>query len=156
MQLTDNFTLEEIWCHASTPDAVQTRTCEMLARMILQPLRNQMKLPIKITSGFRSAQAEGGAKNSEHFYINGEGAVDINISTPAPKINLTAFNWLATNCLYSIGQLIWYTETTHLHISLAGKRHQGELLMCTSKAAGAYKRITRASEIQPIDSRLKI
>lgn len=161
--LTKNFALEEIWAHDSRPTQDQARTCYVLARSILQPLRDYMSEPIKITSGYRAETIAGGAAKSEHFYgahansdlENYEGAVDINIGkAPNAGRNLLAFNWLANNCRYSLGQLIWYTETTHLHISLAGPRHIGELLVCTSKKAHTYKAIGKASEISQYDKRL--
>lgn len=152
MKLTANFSLEEFGL--PNPSYNQTRTATLLAVMILQPLRNYMGQPVKITSGYRAAPVAGGASDSEHFYLRDEGAVDINIGTPNVKDNLKAFNWLATNCLYSIGQMIWYIETTHLHISLASLRNQAELLVCTSKANHQYKRIARSSEIPPLDKRL--
>lgn len=153
MQLTPNFSLAEVWCHKSTPNEVQIRTAYLLARLILQPLRDYINEPISITSGFRSAPVPGGSATSEHLYIGQSGAIDINIGKPTPARNLHAYNWLAQNCLYSIGQLIYYTETTHLHVSLADK-HQGQLLVCRSKTGHDYVAIKRSSEIQRYDPRL--
>lgn len=154
MQLTPNFSMAEVWAHNSTPNEAQARTAYLLARLILQPLRDYINEPIRITSGFRPAPVAGGSATSEHLYIGQAGAVDINIGAKqTPARNLHAFNWLAENCRYSIGQLIYYTETTHLHISLAGK-HQGQFLVCRSKANADYINIKRASEIQRYDPRL--
>lgn len=153
-QLSRNFTLAEVWKDAGTPTANQIRTCKMLVISILQPLRDFIGLPITITSGRRSVVPAGSSTTSEHFYNGDDGAIDINVGPkPSAGLNLQVFNWLATNCRYSIGQLIWYTETTHLHISLAG-RHVGELLVCTSKTNHEYKRVSRASEIAQYDKRL--
>ena len=154
MQLTRNFTMAEVWKSTETPSTNQIRTAQMLAQMILQPLRDFVGKPIIITSGKRAAAIAGGAENSEHLYLGNDGAADLNIGDHTVLINLGAFDWLAKNCLYGIGQLIWYTETTHLHVSLAG-RNQSELLVCTSQANHRYSAIKRASEIATFDKRLQ-
>jgi uncharacterized protein YcbK (DUF882 family) len=69
MQLTPNFSLSEFRskCGANFPDLV-LKNIQDLARA-LQIIRNEIRVPITITSGYRSPehnQSIGGAQNSMH------------------------------------------------------------------------------------------
>lgn len=153
MQLTRNFTLAEIWANSETPNSNQIRTCQIIAQTILQPLRDFVGAPIRITSGKRSTVPQGGAENSEHFFNGNDGAVDINIAPIDVATNFRAFDWLMKNCRHGVGQAIWYCETTHLHISPAG-RNQSEFLVCVSKANHRYNAIKTAADLKTYDPRL--
>ena len=87
MNLTDNFTLKELTQSQTalrndidnTPNEQQINNLQNLCEKILQPLRNHYKLPIKVTSGFRSEQLAtmiGSKPTSQH--CQGE-AVDFEI-----------------------------------------------------------------------------
>lgn len=156
MRLTDNFTLSEF----SVPiDSTKERTAYMLALTILQPLRDKFG-PLVITSGYRNPAHNkkiGGAAKSEHCYgDNGagfekyEGAVDISIKDHRTRAK--AFQFVLDNMPYGFGQLIWYTGTTHLHISLAGPRNQGEALVKAKD--NSYKLVTSAEDIKDYDNRI--
>lgn len=79
MNLTKNFTLEEL-CSSPTakrlgipnvPSATGKSKLSMLAKNILQPIRDAYGKPIVVTSGYRCVKANeavGGAKNSDHVY----------------------------------------------------------------------------------------
>lgn len=87
MQLTKNFSLEELTFSRTaarkgwdnTPNDTQRARLELLCVRILQPLRNHLRVPVVVTSAFRSKKvnkATGGALNSQH--LNGE-AADIHV-----------------------------------------------------------------------------
>ncbi|WP_193069536.1 D-Ala-D-Ala carboxypeptidase family metallohydrolase, partial [Pseudomonas sp. K5] len=73
MQLTPNFTLEEMTATATGLPNVANRTERAallaLAEHVLQPLRDALGKPVYITSAFRSAavnRAVGGVAGSQH------------------------------------------------------------------------------------------
>lgn len=161
----DSFPLKEIF-GTRIVDDWQTRTAECLKLFVLQPLRNKFGEALPITSGFRTPDeslAAGGAASSEHDWGHGRtgrdrldwrGAVDI-----APKVSvvkrLEMYKWLMVNCSTVVGQVIWYVETGHIHISLATPLHQGEFLCCVSKKTKDYRRITSTQQIVALDGRLR-
>lgn len=78
MNLTANFTLEELiasetarkngW--SNLPDATCVSNLYSLCSIVLQPLRDFVKVPVIVTSGYRSAQlntAVGGVSDSYHL-----------------------------------------------------------------------------------------
>lgn len=76
MRLSPNFTLEELTRSAShpeirnVPDMAQLRNLVLLCVRILQPLRDAIGRPVRITSGFRCPKlnkAVGGATTSRHL-----------------------------------------------------------------------------------------
>lgn len=89
MRLTEHFTLEELTRSATaeieridnTPDKTSTDNLEILARNVLEPARQELKRPLIINSGYRSAtlnKAVGGKTNSYH--LTGQ-AADIHSSS---------------------------------------------------------------------------
>ena len=83
MKLTKNFTLDEFVISQTairngiinTPNSDVIKNIKVLCVNILQPLRNKLKEPIIITSGYRSEKLNriiGGSKNSQH--VIGEAA----------------------------------------------------------------------------------
>ena len=75
-----------------------------LVHNILEPLRKEMGLPLKISSGYRSPQlnkAVGGVSNSQH--MKGE-AADLCIDGDIQK-GKRWFEWIKTHCEFD--QLIW-------------------------------------------------
>ena len=92
MQLTPNFTLEELTASGTaarlginnTPDAIQISNLRRLAYM-LQELRNMFDAPIFINSGFRNKelnQAVGSSSSSQHLKAC---AADIRVSGYTPR-----------------------------------------------------------------------
>ena len=92
MQLTPNFTLEELTASATaarlgidnTPNAVEISNLRRLAYM-LQELRNMFGVPIFINSGFRNKelnQAVGSSSSSQHLKAC---AADIRVSGYTPR-----------------------------------------------------------------------
>ena len=89
-QITKNFTLEEL-SHSNTavargienvPDVQQQLNLTVLAKRLLQPLRDIYNEPFIINSGFRSQEtnkAIGGVPNSQH--TKGQ-AADVQVKDP--------------------------------------------------------------------------
>lgn len=78
MNLSEHFTLEELekstkasyYGITNKADENAIANLRLLVDHILEPAREQLKLPIKVNSGFRSARVNelvGGAKNSNHM-----------------------------------------------------------------------------------------
>lgn len=78
MKLTKNFSLDELTqSNTATrlginnePDEQTIQNLKLLCEHILQPLRDAIGTPIRITSGFRSLQLNtkiGGSKTSDHM-----------------------------------------------------------------------------------------
>lgn len=85
MQLTKNFTLSEFNKHGFALNEKILKNIQALANN-LQVLRDEVKKPIKITSGYRNAEYNAkikGAKNSRH--ITGE-AADFKIEGYSPEL----------------------------------------------------------------------
>jgi zinc D-Ala-D-Ala carboxypeptidase len=104
MQLTKNFTLEELTRSSkakalridNSPNPEQLANLKALAENILQPLRYSLGFPINITSGLRVPAlnaAVRGSKTSQH--TKGE-AVDIKVSGK----NKVIFDWIVNNLDY--------------------------------------------------------
>ena len=77
MKLSKNFTLEELTLSQTAvrrglknqPTADEIKYLERLCKEILQPLRDRVKKPIRISSGFRSNSVNkliGGSHTSQH------------------------------------------------------------------------------------------
>ena len=120
MDLTDNFTLEEL-CRTSkpydnTPNESQVEALRSLAENVLQPLRNLYGKPIKVNSGFRSAKvnkAVGGSPTSQH--LRGE-AADLNCEN-----NKKLYELILNNLEYD--QLINEHDYSWIHVSFTTRRN---------------------------------
>jgi zinc D-Ala-D-Ala carboxypeptidase len=77
MKLTANFSLVEMtksdtalrYDIDNTPDAEQLENLTILCECVLQPVRERFGMPVKVNSGFRSAEVNtkvGGSKTSDH------------------------------------------------------------------------------------------
>lgn len=86
--MTPNFTLEELTRSSTAdmrgisnePGKTETANLQRLADTILQPLRDHIKQPIVITSGYRASEVNkivGGSKRSQHMLGQ---AADIRVS----------------------------------------------------------------------------
>jgi uncharacterized protein YcbK (DUF882 family) len=84
MRLTNNFKLQEFGCRdGSLPEGELLENCRELAEN-LQVLRDHIKKPINIISGYRPPAYNtkiGGAKKSQHLLAR---AADIKVSGMAP------------------------------------------------------------------------
>lgn len=147
MKLTNNFTLEELY-HSATadrkgidnfPSPIVQQNLRMLAERILQPIRNEYKHAIIITSGYRCAalnKAVGGAKTSQH--LTGC-AADIKCTHTSKAYLFRLILRMIREGRIVVGQLIWEhgsaDEPSWIHISLptATKRNQILYLYTTQR-----------------------
>lgn len=109
MKLTENFTLSELTkanpAHGidNTPTQEAIENLKLLAEKVLQPIRDHFKIPVIVTSGYRSVEynkAIGGSQKPLSQHTKGQ-AVDIDLG---PK-NREVFEWIVDNLEWD--QLIW-------------------------------------------------
>jgi uncharacterized protein YcbK (DUF882 family) len=85
MQITENFNLNEFNSKCGRPMPANVRANIIELAKNLQVLRDEVKAPITITSGYRSPERNAkikGAKNSQH--VQGT-AVDLKVQGLTPK-----------------------------------------------------------------------
>ena len=139
MNITKNFTIEELNPHNFKLSLKHTINLEHLAYYTLQPLRDYINTPINITSGFRSVKYNdsiGGVKNSQH--TQGE-AVDFVTNNPNDLI--TIFNEIDNIPKISYDQIIlYYTQGNPkphwIHISQHHIYNREEKLTCMIQKNG--------------------
>ena len=122
LKLTANFSL---WEFIYSEDAIkyglmdkqlsisekEILNLKRLCQNVLQPLRNELKLPIRINSGYRSLELNEkikGANNSDHLYGK---AADIYI----PGRMEMAFSFIRNRCKFK--QLISEFNLQWIHVS---------------------------------------
>lgn len=130
-RLSNNFYLEEFVVsqtaerhgYKNEPNAKQIENLKLLCANILQPLREIIKVPIFINSGFRSFDvnaAVGGRFNSQH--LEGKAADFV-----VPSMNLVdVFNIILQKL--SFDQLI-YEFGKWIHVSWNGEKNRNEVLL---------------------------
>lgn len=143
MQLSENLSLTEMISSDSAkrkgidnhPNPQQTENLQLLATKVFQPIRDHFKVPIHISSGFRSIalnKSIGGASSSQH--CTGE-AMDIDMDGSSIK-NKQIFDWIRSNLKFD--QLIWEFGTdnnpdwVHVSYSHTGKQ-RGQILKATKQ-----------------------
>jgi len=108
------------------PNAEQIENLKQLAEHIFEPIRNNFRVPIYISSGFRSVELcnliKGAAKNSQHS--RGE-AIDIDMDGHSHDItNADIFNYIKGHLKFD--QLIWEHGTDKnpdwVHVSYTTKK----------------------------------
>lgn len=85
MQLTKNFTLDEFNCHDGTVVPPSLRQNVRVLANSLQALREHLKEPIHVNSGYRTVtynQSVGGKPNSMHLQAK---AADITVKSKRPR-----------------------------------------------------------------------
>lgn len=130
MNLSENLTLSEVIRSESAkryqitnmPTDEHLSNLKQLAKNIFQPIRDHFNVPIRISSGYRSAALNkkiGGAANSQHS--TGQ-AIDIDM-IGTEVTNADIFNFAKDNLKFD--QLIWEfgndTEPDWVHISWSKK-----------------------------------
>lgn len=170
-QISKNFNLAEFGFAGDIP-AWRYRSLWSLCRYVLQPIRNVWGGVI-VTSGYRTVEHNdriGGAANSDHLYgqnIEDQGidpildpeawtaAADINFveSDNSADYRFEIFCWIYTKLRFAFGQMIWYEGTSHLHISIAGQKHQGEILFKPEN--GQIFHLNEPTQLLSLDRRLQ-
>jgi hypothetical protein len=129
MNLTVNFTLEEL-TQTSTglpnePTPIEIQNLQSLAFNVLQPLRDRLGRPIKVTSGFRSQavnHAVGGSPTSQHRVGQ---AADL-----VCEDNAMLFDIIKTQLRFD--QLIWESgndfQPAWVHVSFNPAYNRNEVL----------------------------
>lgn len=120
MQLTENFTLDELTATScgldNRPEKEEVKKLLLLSTYILQPMRDKLGR-IKVTSGYRSPEVNkraGGSTESQHLYGEAADCVPLDVS-----IN-TAFRWITDESGIRFGQAILEQKggKEWIHISL--------------------------------------
>ena len=139
MKLTDNFSLKEMTQSQTAlknnidnePNAEQIENLKQLCQTILQPIREDFQLPIKITSGFRSPQLCEiiGSKSTSQHCANECAASDFEI----PGVdNIDLAIWIKNNLDIDQGILEFYKEgeptSGWIHCSYAGEDNRNQWL----------------------------
>jgi zinc D-Ala-D-Ala carboxypeptidase len=118
MKLTENFSLKEMTQSQTAlknnidnePNAEQIENLRQLCQTILQPIREDFQLPIKITSGFRSPELCEiiGSKSTSQHCANECAAADFEI----PGVdNKKVFRHIIENLPYDQIILEYYDES---------------------------------------------
>ena len=135
MILSENFSLDELTKSQeairleieNTPEDEHVTNLILLCKNILQPLRDHFKIPVSISSGFRSAalcEAIGSSSKSQH--TKGQ-AADFEIFGIANK---ELADWITTNLEYDQCILEFWNENepnsgwVHCSYSTNGNRKQ--------------------------------
>lgn len=137
-KLSDNLMLSEMLRSESakrlgvnnTPTQEHVNNMIKLAQNVFQPIRNHFKVPIRISSGYRSAQLnakiKGASKTSEHSLGM---AMDIDMDNTSIT-NKQVFNYIKDNLIFN--QLIWEFGTkdnpSWVHVSFNEKNNKKEIL----------------------------
>jgi zinc D-Ala-D-Ala carboxypeptidase len=139
MKLTKNFTLEE-FTHSQTairhslnndPSSKKIENIKRLCEVILQPLRDELNLPIVISSGYRSPKVnsltQGSSPTSQH--TKGE-AADIIV----PGLSVFEVIDIIDEILLPYDQLInEFNKWIHISFSLKQQRREKLIAYMTKK-----------------------
>lgn len=113
MRLSENLTLAEVTKSQTAtrlgidnkPTRVHLKALKAVAANIFQPVRDHFKIPIAVTSGYRSEalnKAIGGSQNSQHS--KGE-ALDLDADVLGGTENQYIFHYIHQHLVFD--QLIW-------------------------------------------------
>jgi hypothetical protein len=145
MQLSKHLSLAEVTRSESAkrngisnePTAEHLNNFKLLAEKVFEPIREHFKVPIHISSGYRSAALNkkiGGASSSQH--CSGE-AIDIDMDGTAIT-NAQVFNYIKDNLNFD--QLIWEFGTTSnpdwVHVSYESTGKQRKQVLRAIKQGG--------------------
>lgn len=139
MNISKHFTLREMTMSTTakrlgidntpSPEAIQSMS--LLAERVLEPIREYVEEPVRISSGYRSVELNkkiGGSKTSQHCL--GE-AADI----VCPNKNSEVFHFIKNNLEFD--QLIWEFGDEHepdwVHVSYRDSRMRGQVLIASKK-----------------------
>jgi hypothetical protein len=150
MMISKNFTLAELCNSAAAkrfginnnPDDKVIKNLELLAKNILQPIRDHFDKAIHVVSGYRSPglnKKVGGASNSQHLIGQ---AVDID-NDNTDISNAEIFNYIKENLKFD--QLIWEFGNDEspdwVHVSYSAKPRKQILRAYKDGSRTFYKKI---------------
>jgi hypothetical protein len=141
MKLSENLELSEVIRSESakrlgvnnTPTAEHIENLKALAENIFQPIRDHFGVPIRISSGYRSAALNkkiGGAKTSQH--LSGE-ALDLD-NDNASITNKEIFDFIVENLDFD--QVINEFDYSWVHVSYTTKRKNRKQILKAIKQNG--------------------
>ena len=151
MKLSKNLSLNEVVkSNTATrrgidnnPTQEHLESLEDIANNIFQPLREDLGVPIGISSGYRSKdlnEAIGGSKKSQHS--KGE-ALDLDADMYGRVTNKKIFDYIKENLLFD--QLIWEfgndNEPNWVHVSYTRKKTNRMQILKAKKIKGKTKYI---------------
>ena len=115
---------------------------KLLAEKVFEPIRNNFRCPIHISSGYRSAELNkciGGSSTSQH--CKGQ-AVDIDMDgTPNGVTNKMVFDYIKDNLEFD--QLINEFDYSWVHVSYTNGNNRGQILKAVkSNGKTSYVNIT--------------
>jgi zinc D-Ala-D-Ala carboxypeptidase len=147
MQLSKHLSLAEVTRSDSAkrngisnePTAEHLENFKLLAEKVFEPIREHFKVPIHISSGYRSAALNkkiGGSLTSQH--CQGE-AIDIDMDgSPSGVTNAKVFNYIKDNLNFD--QLIWEFGTSSnpdwVHVSYESTGKQRKQILKAVKVGG--------------------
>ena len=147
MQLSKHLSLAEVTRSDSAkrngisnePTAEHLQNFKLLAEKVFEPIREHFKVPIHISSGYRSAALNkkiGGSLTSQH--CQGE-AIDIDMDGSAGGVtNANVFNYIKDNLNFD--QLIWEFGTSSnpdwVHVSYESTGKQRKQILKAVKVGG--------------------
>lgn len=142
MKLSENFSLQELtksetalrFGMKNEPSDADIQNLKMLCEKVLQPIRDNFKMGVKVNSGFRHPEVNakvGGSKTSDH--CKGQ-AADIEIPGLA---NAELASWISKNMEYTQLILEFYTpgvpDSGWVHVSYDPKNLKKQNLTAISK-----------------------
>lgn len=124
---------------SNMPTAEHIENFKLLAQNIFEPIREHFNVPIRISSGYRSAALNkliGGSSSSQH--CSGE-AIDIDMDGSASGVtNAQVFNYIKDNLNFD--QMIWEFGTDKnpdwVHVSYESTGKQRKQILKAVKVGG--------------------
>jgi hypothetical protein len=150
MQLSKNLALSEVTrsetakrrgiSNMPTPEHIEN--FKLLAEKVFQPIRDHFGVPIRISSGYRSAalnKAIGGSLSSQH--CQGE-AIDIDMDGTSIT-NAAIFNYIKDNLEFDqlIAEFPVNSNPAWVHVSYESSGKQRKQILVAKKVGGATKYI---------------
>lgn len=133
-EATESFTAERLDVK-NEPTDEQLEVMKVTAKKVFEPVRRFWKVPIWITSFFRTAEVNAGipgSKGSQH--MDGE-AIDMDAQVYGHISNRQIFEYIRDNCIFD--QLIWEEGTDEepawVHVSYRAGNNGMEVLRKTRK-----------------------
>lgn len=143
MKLSEHLDLSEVIRSESAkrngisnmPTAEHIANFKLLAENIFEPIRNHFRVPIIISSGYRSKELNaciGGSATSQH--CTGE-AIDIDMDgSPHGVTNKMVFDYIKDNLIFD--QLINEFDYAWVHVSYESTGKQRKQVLKATKNAG--------------------